>query len=388
MTTLLDAHIQWVNRPPDERYLNLEDLLAGVQARKDRSDEFNHVEVGGLWANVIEEGPQAGELYCAKLPDGSPLLFTHWSFSQYTTLVGGPDVRWLREMPAEISAQALNDSIQHRGRVAHPSGDYPGSLAKLYVASGAEGEPGWMRALTSPTYGRIYDEQLVRAVIRLNHDGRWVVPGKVAGNGWADMYAEVTKQSTTLYASDRDCFIFLVDEEHPVEVDGERYFRGLITSNSEVGKATLTLKSFLCVGVCCNRIIHKATNIKQLDIRHTSQGPIKFLEEAEPALETYSNADTSSERALITAAKATSVGSDKEEAQRWLRDRGFSKQESITLPMLAEQATDIGSSGDPTSLWDLVAAGTAYAREIEHADSRVDFEEKVGNLLDRYVTQR
>ena len=103
-------------------------------------------------------------------------------------------------------------------------------------------------------HGRIWDEDVVRTVIAIN-DGRWVVPGKVAGGGMADMYTEVTKQSTTLYASDRDVWMFLVDEQHPVEIDGEAYFRGFIVSNSEVGNATFTVKTFLLKQVCMNRII-------------------------------------------------------------------------------------------------------------------------------------
>ncbi len=38
---------------------------------------------------------------------------------------------------------------------------------------------------------------------------------------WATMrhnpFVDVTKDSTTLYASDRDVFLFLVDDTHPIE---------------------------------------------------------------------------------------------------------------------------------------------------------------------------
>jgi hypothetical protein len=35
--------------------------------------------------------------------------------------------------------------------------------------------------------------------------------------------------ATTLYASDRDVFVFLVDEARPIELDGQTYFRGFYT---------------------------------------------------------------------------------------------------------------------------------------------------------------
>jgi len=53
-------------------------------------------------------------------------------------------------------------------------------------------------------------------------------------------FVEVTKDTTTLYASDRDVFLFLVDDTHPIEAgklpngDPDLYFRGFYCWNSEV----------------------------------------------------------------------------------------------------------------------------------------------------------
>jgi hypothetical protein len=107
---------------------------------------------------------------------------------------------------------------------------------------------GAARAFTSTTYGRIWDAQVVAAVQKINQDNRWHVPLK-AYDG------QNSKQATTLYASDRDVFVFLVDEARPIDVDGQTYFRGFYTWNSEVGKATFGLATFLYSYVCANRII-------------------------------------------------------------------------------------------------------------------------------------
>src|SRR3546814_5494782 len=49
-------------------------------------------------------------------------------------------------------------------------------------------------------------------------DTRWKVPGML---DWSTMrhnpFVEVTKDTTTLYASDRDVFLFLVDDMSPIE---------------------------------------------------------------------------------------------------------------------------------------------------------------------------
>src|SRR5205085_2211526 len=70
-----------------------------------------------------------------------------------------------------------------------------------------------------------------------------------------------TKENTTLFASDRDMFVFLADEDRRIEVPGRRngsggsMARGFFVWNSEVGDKTLGLGFFLFDYVCCNRIV-------------------------------------------------------------------------------------------------------------------------------------
>ena len=68
-----------------------------------------------------------------------------------------------------------------------------------------------LRAVTGPDYGRIWDHELVAAVIDIAGNGTgdtmWKVPGVL---DWATMthnpFVDITKDTTTLYASDRDVF--------------------------------------------------------------------------------------------------------------------------------------------------------------------------------------
>ena len=88
-----------------------------------------------------------------------------------------------------------------------------------------------LRAVTGPDYGRIWDHELVAAVMKIAGNGigdtRWKVPGVL---DWATMthnpFVDVTKDTTTLYASDRDVFLFLVDDTNPIEAGR---FAGRIT---------------------------------------------------------------------------------------------------------------------------------------------------------------
>ena len=70
-------------------------------------------------------------------------------------------------------------------------------------------------------------------------DTRWKVPGVLDWSTWRyNPRVDVTKDTTTLYASDRDVFLFLVDDLNPIEAgrlpDGapDLYFRGFYCWNS------------------------------------------------------------------------------------------------------------------------------------------------------------
>jgi len=80
-----------------------------------------------------------------------------------------------------------------------------------------------------------------------------VRPGFYRGIGGRLHFGIVTvdKQNTTLYASDRDMFVFLADEENRIEIPGRRagqsgsFARGFFVGNSEVGKSSLFAGFFL-----------------------------------------------------------------------------------------------------------------------------------------------
>lgn len=153
----------------------------------------------------------------------APVTPTNWSFAQLCGLVGAPS-SYLRTLPAALAG--IN--MQH-GLIAHR-----GEQVKLLETSDGRAE---LRVVTGPDYGRIWDHELVAAIIRFAGNGtgdtRWKVPGIL---DWGSMlynpYVDVSRETTTLYASDRDVFLFLVDDTHPIEAgrlpsgDPDLYFRG------------------------------------------------------------------------------------------------------------------------------------------------------------------
>ena len=75
-----------------------------------------------------------------------------------------------------------------------------------------------LRAVTGSGYGRTFDHELVAAVQCIAGNGtgdtRLKVPGVL---DWSTGIYNPPQDTTTLYASDRDVFLFLVDDLNPIE---------------------------------------------------------------------------------------------------------------------------------------------------------------------------
>lgn len=199
-----------------------------------------------------------------------------------------------------------------------------------------------LRAATGPDYGRIWDHELVAAVMKIAGNGigdtRWKIPGML---DWSSMkhnpFVEVTRDSTTLYASDRDVFLFLVDDAHPIEAgrlpngDPDLFFRGFYCWNSEVGSKTLGMASFYLRAVCMNRTIWGAEGFEEISIRHSKFAASRFAHEAAPALENFATSSPAPFVNGIRAAREAIVARTEDDRHDFLRRRGFSRADTAKV---------------------------------------------------------
>jgi hypothetical protein len=362
---------EWFARPDDERYLSLAALYADVRARADRATART-VETRTLH---VEASRDDAERLALMVPGrDEPIAPTHWSFGQLCSLVGAP-ASYLRQLPAPLAG--IN--MQH-GLLAHRA-----ELIKTLEADDGRIE---LRAATGPDYGRIWDHELVAAVMKIAGDGtgetRWKVPGLL---DWSSMthnpFVEVTRDTTTLYASDRDVFLFLVDDTHPIEAgrlangEPDLFFRGFYCWNSEVGSKTLGIASFYLRAVCMNRNIWGAEGFEEIAIRHSKFAAHRFAHQAVPALERFAGSSPAPFMAGIKAAREQIVARKDEDREAFLRKRGFTAAETtkVIATVLAEEGHP------PTSIFDFVQGITALARGKPHQETRLDFEGKAARLL-------
>jgi hypothetical protein len=269
-------------------------------------------------------------------------------------------------MPGPIIADCINYNLRYTrgvediGVLLTSKGDYDNEL----------------RSVNGPNYGRVYDADVVDALVDRFGDGvsgTWRVPGEF-GNRVA-----VTKENTTLYASDRDMFVFLADEENRIEVPGRRagksgsFARGFFVWNSEVGKTTLGAGFFLFDYVCCNRIIWGADQYTEVRIRHTKGAPDRWFEEVAPVLKEYSEGSAKPVMQAIEDARSKRIEDD---LNVFLAKR-FGKAAAPAIMAVHEQ-----EEGRPIeTLWDVTVAATAFARSRTNTDKRLEIERTAGELL-------
>jgi hypothetical protein len=364
---------EWFSRPADERFLSLADLYASVRSRTDRS-QTRTVETAAIHVQAERDDPERLTL---ALPGAStPVAPTHWSFGQLATLVGAP-AAYLRQLPAPLAGINLQYGLSnHRAEQVKTLETDDGRVE--------------LRAVTGPDYGRIFDHELVEAVQRIagtgTGDTRWKVPGVLDwATGIYNPNIDITKDSTTLYASDRDVFLFLVDDRNPIEAgrlpDGspDLFFRGFYCWNSEVGAKTLGIASFYLRAVCQNRNLWGVEDFQEITIRHSKFAGSRFAHEAAPALNQFANSSPQPFINGIKAARERIVARTDDERSDFLRKQGISKTETTKVieAVLAEEGHK------PESIFDFVQGITAIARDRPHQDSRLDLETKAKKLMDR-----
>jgi hypothetical protein len=211
MTTLTQAHQQWARRPSDERFVSLDEMAAFTRRQRTIS-QMGTIANRNLSVAPVEDDPRS---IAIMMDDDRVTAPSHWAFGQLCQLVGAP-ASYMRTLPSDLVSDCLNQSMAQR------KVEQVGWLSREDQLS----------AVTGPTYGRIWNADVVDALVRnfgSGPDAQFTVPGEFG------QQVTITKNNTTLFAGDRDMFAFLADEKNRVEIPDRR--------NGESG---LTCSWFLC----------------------------------------------------------------------------------------------------------------------------------------------
>jgi hypothetical protein len=360
MSTLTQASYEWATRKSDERFTSL-------YAMRDKFDriraESRTAIVNTRTIEIVPTSDNKGLSVVGKA--GVPYAPSNWAFGQLSQLAEAP-AGYLRTLPAPMAADCLNYGLKYKRDIE--------SIGLLLHADSENNEKA-CRSANGEKYGRIWNNGILQVLTDKYGDGAtgdWRVPGEFR------VPVPVTKENTTLYAGDRDMFVFLANESNQIEICNRRdgkpgsMARGFFVWNSEVGAATFGFATFLYDYCCKNRMIWGADQYQEIKIRHTATAPERWLEEIMPALETYGNASSQGVVALIESARAARL----DDVDAFLAQR-FGKRtvESLKAVHMLEESRPI------ETVWDAVTAVTAQARSIPYQNERVELERKAGDLL-------
>lgn len=367
-TSLMDANREWANRPADERYATLADLRDALETRRARSKAYK--------GDARELGLEAtGGAYPALRMPGhdNPIGLTHWSFGQLAATAKAP-AGYLRSLPAPLAVDCLKAGLASR------EWEEDEANSRLLVDYRDVNAPR-LRALTSDSYGRVWDDAIVSGCMRLQErsGGKWRNPPTWDGSPGG------------LYASDRDLFIFLCDGGSVIEEPGgfghrpSALHRGFFVRNSETGAGLLEVCMFLFRVVCGNHVVWDAEDVTRVAIRHNSKAATHFDREAYPVLVAGMQASDGPTRERITRAmqhmlpKPTLTGLDKDKPLLdWLR---ASPAKLTTAEARGTIELARAEEGDARTLWQVVNGATAHARRQVHQDQRNDLERRAARLM-------
>lgn len=354
------AQKQYFSRPADQKFSSLDELLAKVDGRAKQAMEIES-DIIDMRVGLADDG---GLVFTAKNEVMEP---THWAFGQTCGLVKAP-AAFMRTLAAQGNPGLVVDTMNHCISKREAAG-----FKFLNVPDQDGGDVGTLYSATSPTYGRIWDRDVVQAtkdvLDRVNHEA-----GKeVFYSPWAWGH-----KHRALFGSQQDVFMYFIDGGSIVDGGGERdqLNRGIYIWNSEVGSATFGIATFLFRQTCGNFMVWGVENAKVLNIRHTSGGPARFAEQAAPALLEFANSSVKQLEAGVHAAKAFALDTDRDKVLEFAAKHGFTKAE-------ARRAYDtaVAEEGQCATLWDLTNGFTAVARMMAFADAKVDLETRAGKLM-------
>lgn len=376
MTTLMQASRQWASRPADERFLSLTELQASAHKARDNSIEST-VTTRQIEVQPHPMDPRKGITIAGDHGQAEP---TNWSFNQLAALAGAP-ASYLRKLPAPIVADAMNYGMRfgrdvEEFKILRTDQTDARSVTEKLVEGDSFVPYNELRAATGPRYGRVWNSDIIDALVGKFGDGRtgnFRVPGEFGKD------VPITRDNTTIYGSDRDMFVFLADENNRVEMKDRRdgkggsLARGFFVWNSEVGAQSIGAAFFLFDYVCMNRIVWGVQEFSEMRLRHTASAPDRWMEEITPVLMEYSNAAAAPIEETIRLAQEKRVDDD---LDAFLAGR-FNKSEVVAIKAAHERE----ENRPIESVWDAVTGVTAHAKTIPNQDARVNMERAGGKLL-------
>lgn len=387
---LMRAHREWANRPADQRFWSVEDLILHQRGIETRSRallaDYSRVEVIDQGEDLALIIPGAAE----------PARFSNWSFGQFSRKAGAP-AEYLSKLPSRLARECLNEGLSRRAE----------DTGMFLVSSDDSGVT--LRASLSEEFGAVKSSELALRAQDLIDRGWSIPPARPSGVGdprvrlatQEDVSAYAHRSPLAInvgdpiapagvYASDRDMFLIMQDESRPVHnpADPSRpLFRGLMLWNSDVGARSFGMCAFLYDLICGNHIVWGAQNVIEFRTYHRGSDAERraFSRLATVAME-YSASSAQDLETAIVGAQQRLIAPTFEEIPEIITAK---KQLSPILSKriirdAVEVAANSGRYGDPRSPWGVAQGLTELSQRLPNTNDRHEIDRAAGKILDLF----
>lgn len=376
---LFHAAKQWASRPDDERFSSLAEMTAVCHGHRD-SARTARVASDGI--RILAED---GELI-ANGKSGVKARLTNFAMGQLCQRAHAP-ASYLQRLPAEMAAECLNHGLQSSAVT---------ETSLLFHQNGSL----VLRAATSESYTRIWNADVLDRLSDLG--GEWKAPPARPAFAGQKGTRKATEDDVLryaahkslgvkvgddiapsgLYASDRDMFVFLVDDTRQIEVNGAMLTRGFFLWNSEVGDKSLGIQTFMLDSVCGNHIVWGAQDVREMRIRHTGNADSQWHRTVNVELRKYAESSALGDIQKIEKAQRTLIAGSKDDVLDILFGRkslGLSKANIEGAYSIAERTPRYG---DPKSAWGIANGLTELSQMQPHTETRVKLDRAAGQILE------
>lgn len=390
-TNLMSASHQWASRPVDQTFWGLHDMADAARKLKEQSRERT-TDAASIRAVAHKPaGHDSPELFITGSKGDTMFGLTHWSGGQLCRYADAP-ADYIRGLPADLAAANINHGLAR----------YHGDKAQLMLAQGDDGAYA-LRSMTSD-YSRLWNVDIIEA-LKPALDAGWMVPPARPSPSRDDPRARLATPEDIVpgqdsfglavkagdliapagcYASDRDAFIFMVNPNRVVDVDGSgNLMRGFFLYNSEVGAGAFKVQTFYLESICSNHICWGAKGLQTFRLVHKGDNFADFGQRLGRELGQLSDADTTAERNMVASARRYIIGKDRLETVNTLfanRQLGLSRTTIEAAYDMAEQWEHTAKSS-PNTAWSMVHGLTRFSQTMPNADQRATLDNAAGKLL-------
>jgi hypothetical protein len=397
---LYQANRQWAERPSDERFRTIQDLYTTTRGHFDTAGtvkvQMNQLSVVAV--PIMDTSVRNFELgdLLVQGPEGTQVLMTNYSFRQICNRIGARG-DYLATLPAHLAADCMNYGFQkmHNDVTANLLFHQNGQLI--------------LRAATSEIYHRIWNWQVAEFLQNLHErDQHWRVPPARPASydqpgAWTATAEDVkdidgnllsltvregdTIAPAGLYASDHDCFAFLVNMNRSIEHGGDKLVRGFFVENSEVGAASLKFTCFLFNGPCGNHIAWGVDEVVEVSFRHVGSDLQAKMASAFEHIATLADRSTDADAERIDRLKAFLLGEDKPSViQAALTAINRHSASAVLTRKAVTEAYDLAVKhedvhGAPNSAWGIINGLTRLSQQTQFTDARTRIDQAAATLV-------